>query len=121
MRYLGERDVLATLKRDKSIEQFLGPTPGYAGYLRHIELRPGPQGFEVWVFDVEDVGSADYLDIYSFPYLEPYGPEAPLATFPEAMQAVEHASTQLSAALSRWVNQGVAQSEYEDFILRGRT
>jgi len=118
MRHLFESDVPSTLRRARSVEQFIGVTPGHAGYVRFVELRPVDGGVEVWVFDVKDLGNADYLDLYSFPYLEAYGPEKPLATLPGPREAMEHAHAWLSACPLRWVNAGVVDSEYEDFLLQ---
>jgi hypothetical protein len=75
---------------------------------------------EIWVYDVEDIGSEEYLDLYDFPYLQPDGPYGPVAIFPEPQAAVAYASTLLAADPSRWVNLGIAQSEYLDYIRAGR-
>lgn len=74
MRYLSLIDLAATLRRSRSVEQFLGKSPVDAAYIRHVELRPANDCIEVWVYDVEDVGSEDYLDLYDFACFEPDGP-----------------------------------------------
>jgi hypothetical protein len=55
MRHVSDTFLEATLKRGKSLEQFMG------GCLRNgeriisrLELRPGPSGIEVWRFTVPD-------------------------------------------------------------------
>lgn len=120
MRHLLANDIEAELRNSKSVEQFLGRSPVDAGHIRHIELRPADGGIEVWVFDVEDMGSEDCLDIYAFPYFDPDGPDGPVASFPDAQAAVEHACASLAAYPARWTNEGVAQSEYLDYIRAGR-
>ena len=120
MRHLLPIDIPATFRRGTSVEQFLGRSPIDAGHIRHIELRPSDGLIEIWVYDVEDIGSEDYLDIYDFPYLEPVGPETPVATFPDPQAAVAYANASLATDPARWVNLGVAQSEYLDYIRAGR-
>ena len=120
MRHLLANDIPAAFRRGKSVEQFLGRSPADAGYIRHVELRPSNESIEVWVYDVEDIGSEEYLDLYDFPYLEPDGPDGPVATFPGPQTAVKYASTSLATDHARWVNPGVAQSEYLDYIRAGR-
>ncbi|RYE72896.1 MAG: hypothetical protein EOO81_02180 [Oxalobacteraceae bacterium] len=58
--------------------------------------------------------------MYDFPYLEPDGPDGPVATFPNAQMAVAYADAALAADPARWVNLGVAQSEYLDYIRAGK-
>lgn len=120
MRYLLTTDVLGSLRRGKAVEQFLGQSVADPGFLRYLELRPSDGIIEVWVYDVEDVGSEDYLDLYDFPWLEPEGPDGPMGSFEEPQAAIAHASAQLAADPARWVNAGVAQSEYLDYIRAGR-
>lgn len=120
MRHLLAIDIPGVFRRNRSVEQFLGRSPAHPGYLRFVELRPSDESIEVWVHDVEDVGDEDALDLYAFPYLEPDGPEAPLATVSDPQAAVDYASTALAADPARWFNAGVAQSEYLDFIRAGR-
>lgn len=120
VRHLLATDIAATLRRGKSVEQFLGRSPVDADHIRHVELRPSDGLIEVWVYDVEDIGDEEYLDLYDFPDLEPDGPEGPAATFPDSPAAVEYASASLSADPARWVNAGMSQSEYFEYIRAGR-
>ena len=62
------------------MEQFIGRSPADSICIRHIEIRPAAEQVEVWIHDVEDVGSEVYSDLYDFPYLEPDGPAEPVAT-----------------------------------------
>jgi hypothetical protein len=120
MRHLALIDVSSALRRGKSVEQFLGQSPASAGFVRHAELRPSGTDIELWTYDVEDIGSEDYTDLYGFPYLEPDGPQSPVATFRDSLAAVEYASQELSVSPFRWVNLGVAESDYLDYIHAGR-
>lgn len=120
MRYLSTIDIPAALRRGRSVEQFLGRSPEDSDCIRHVELRPAEGKVEVWVYDVEDLGSQERSDLYAFPYMEPEGPQAPVATFDDAMGAVSYASASLAADPSRWVNRGVVESEYGDYLRAGR-
>ena len=120
MRHLQAIDIRATLRRGKSVEQFLGRSPADRDCIRHVELRPVKGRVEVWVYDVEDIGSEECPDVYDFPYLEPGGPACPVARFDEPGNALAYASTSLAADPSRWVNVGVAASEYLDYVRTGR-
>lgn len=120
MRHLLAIDIPASLRRGKSVEQFLGRSPADADCIRYVELRPSNGLIEIWVYDVEDIGGEEYFDLYDFPNLEPDGPDSPVATFKEPQAAVVYASASLTADLTRWVNLGVAQSEYLDYIRAGR-
>ncbi|MCC8527279.1 hypothetical protein P2C08_09820 [Xanthomonas perforans] len=85
MRHLLPIDIPATLRRSTSVEQFLGKSPVDAAYVRHVELRPANDCIEVWMYDVEDIGSEDSSDLHDFAYFEPDGPCAlppPLRTLP---------------------------------------
>lgn len=119
MRHLLTTDVQDSLRRGSSVEQFLGQA-AEPGCLRHVELRPSDGLIEVWIYDVEDIGSEDYLDLYAFPWLEPDGPDGPVATFQDPQAAIIYASVHLAADPARWVNVGVAQSEYLDYIRAGK-
>jgi hypothetical protein len=120
MRHLALIDVSSALRRGRSVEQFLGQSPASTGFVRHVELRPSGADIELWIYDVEDIGSEDYSDLYGFPYLEQDGSHSPVATFRDSFAAIEHARQELSASPSRWVNLGVAESEYLDYIRAGR-
>ena len=111
MRHLPTSDIASVLRRGKSVEQFLGKEQAQRT-LRWVELRPSNETVEVWVFVVEDVGSSNHLDVYSFPEVGASF-EEPVATVP-LTQAIEWCTQNLNASPTRWVNQGVVQSEYAE-------
>jgi len=120
MRHIQTTDLPSIFRRRKSVEQFLGRSPADPDCIRCIELRPVDGRVEVWVYDLEDVGSEGYSDLWSFPDLKPEGPKSPVATFDEPASAVAYASTSLAADTARWVNQSVSHSEYVDYVRAGR-
>ncbi|MBB4595366.1 hypothetical protein [Xanthomonas cannabis] len=120
MRHLLPIDIPATLRRNKPVEQFLGRSPVDPTYIRHIELRPANDSIELWIHDVEDLGSEGYSDLYDFPHFEPDEQHAPAAVVPDAAAAVAYARTRLAADPDRWTNVGIAESDYLDYIRAGR-
>ncbi|MFC0153371.1 hypothetical protein ACFFJ4_06895 [Xanthomonas dyei] len=120
MRHLPILDIPATFRRGKSVEQFLGRSPLHPDYIRHIELRPVDGSVQIWVYDVQDIGREQYTDLYDFPYLAPEDLDAAAATFQAPNEAIAYAETSLVAHPHRWVNLGVAESEYLEYIRAGR-
>ncbi len=113
MRYLQDTEILAVLSRGQSVEQFLGHNLS-EGTVCWLELRSNDSLIDVWVFEVENVGSAEYLDIYSFPEIGTSF-EQPIATLPFE-QALQLCFKEHGAIQDRWVKQGVVQSEYHDSL-----
>ncbi|MEU6242475.1 hypothetical protein [Streptomyces sp. NPDC047024] len=67
-----ETFLLGTLRRGRSVEQFLGPCgsterPG----VRHVEVRPKNGQFEIYLHTVEDIGSESFRDLGEFPPFDP--------------------------------------------------
>ncbi|OWQ45747.1 hypothetical protein CDL60_17950 [Roseateles noduli] len=120
MRHLPTRDIPSVLRRGKSVEQFLGQSPGIAGSIRHVELRPTAGDVELWVFDVQDIGAEDFVDIYDFHCSELDGPRESAGKFGDADAALATAERILGANPDRWTNLGVGQDEYLDFVRAGR-
>ncbi|WP_254459558.1 hypothetical protein [Xanthomonas sacchari] len=116
MRSLAAIDIPAALRRGKSVERFLGR--GGRGKACIVTSCAG--AIQRWGHDVGDIGSEHALDLYHVPYQEADGPEAPVATFADPQGALAYAHAALAADTGRWVNEGVAQSEYLDDIRAGR-
>ncbi|WP_261994185.1 hypothetical protein [Streptomyces sp. t39] len=125
MRYLAESFLLGALWRGRSVEQLLGPC-GSAGHLgvRYVEVRAAKTSFEVWLHTVEDVGSENFCDLGEFPPFDPddeageFGRLLGMAEDPLAAVVVAEQCT--GAGRGRWVNEGVVQDEYGDFVRAGR-
>ena len=121
MRHLDAAAVIATLKRGRSVESFLGSVPGSKALsVRYVELRPASQAVEVWVHDLEDRGSEEFTDLVEFPRLDGEDPDAPNARFNKAEEALAYAEKKLGAAPNRWTNAGVCHDDYADFVRAGR-
>jgi hypothetical protein len=100
------------------LEQFLGGVVLHGvNSIRWLELRPVGESIQVWEFVAPDWGDQENLDFYEFLGSE----EGTLATsLPSSAEALAYAHAQLGATPLRWLNQGVAQDEYRDFIVAGR-
>ncbi|GAB2628747.1 hypothetical protein GCM10027168_70590 [Streptomyces capparidis] len=92
--------------------------------MRYVEVRPVREGFEVLLHTVEDVGSESFLDLGEFPPFDP-GDEASefgrlLGMSEDPLAALRLAEQHAGAVGGRWVNEGVVQDEYGDFVRAGR-
>lgn len=117
-RYVSSAFQESTLRRGKSLEQFLG------GSLRDgevkiswLELRPSTQGIEVWRFEVPDVGDVDFTDVYEFGADDI---DQPVAMVSSPAEALLFAHNHLGASPERWVNSTQVGTEYEAFVKAGR-
>lgn len=118
MRYVSSSFLDSTLRRGKSLEQFLGGLVQDSEHcIRWIEVRPAKGGIEVWSFVAPDYGDEERLDFYEFIGVDEGVLEA---TFEDSADALRYASEKLGAHPDRWVNQFVSQDEYLDFIRAGR-
>jgi hypothetical protein len=114
---LSEDQARATLDQRRPIEQLL-PVAG-EGDEAVIEwqlLSPRTSGMVLVRHRVEDVGTADFLDVYEFPAVDPdeeHGEGRVLATFDGSSEALAR-SSEHGARPDRWVNGGVIEDEYAD-------
>lgn len=125
MRYLVESLAIGALTRGRSVEQFLGSVgDAHAPGVRWVEVVPIGSEFKVVLHTSADVGSENFCDLVEFPPLDPenedaeFGLEIAVAT--ETHDALALAEHRTGAVRGRWVNQGMAQDEYRDFVLSGR-
>ncbi|MFF3940940.1 hypothetical protein [Streptomyces phaeofaciens] len=125
MRYLTEAFIVGALKRGRPVEQFLGPvgTPVRRG-VSYVEVRPTKTSYEVYVRTVEDIGHERFFDLVEFP---PFDADEDEEEFGRLAATAEDPSTALTAAeeatgavRGRWVNEGMVQDEYGDFVRAGR-
>lgn len=125
MRYLAESFLLGALRRGRSVEQFLGPC-GSAGRpgVRYVEVRAAKTSFEVYLHTVEDAGSEGFFDLGEFP---PFDPDDEAGEFGRLLGMAEDPLAALivaeqcaGAGRGRWVNEGIVQDEYGDFVRAGR-
>ncbi|MGW0185743.1 hypothetical protein ACWDV7_08340 [Streptomyces sp. NPDC003362] len=125
MRYLIEPFALGALRRGRSIEQFLGAagTPEDPG-IRWAEVRPTAKGFALVVHVAQDIGDEDFCDLVEFPSFEREDGEEDfgdqIAVVGDAATALAIAEEKIGAGRDRWVNEGMADDEYRDYVRAGR-
>ena len=121
-RYLLPPFIQSALNRGHAVEQFLGGFE-YEGSpaLRWLTLQPEEDGVTLLVYESYDEGGEDFLDLYAFSEIDgeqgDSAAEHPCATLDEALTL---ARTRYGADPERWVNEGVVQDEYQDYLTRGR-
>lgn len=125
VRHLAEPFVLGALRRGRCVEQFLGPvgTPERPG-IRYVEVRPVGGAFEIVLHTRRDVGHQGFVDVGEFPALDADDDEEEfgrlVATASDPLTALATAEHRTGAIRARWVNAGVVQDEYSDFVRAGR-
>lgn len=92
-----------------------GRFDGVERVIRWLTLNPTYDGIEVWDQEVSDLGE-DFPDFYELADIE----AEPVAIFSEPTLALEFAQSRLGALPTRWVNEGLSESEFKDFISAGR-
>ncbi|MFE4588778.1 hypothetical protein [Streptomyces laurentii] len=118
------------MRRGSTVEQFLGPvgSPGRPG-VRYVEIRPRATSYEVYLHTCEDVGHETYMDLVEFPPFvqdvrdaedaeEAFGEL--LGVTEDSYSALVLAEERTGAVRGRWVNEGLTQDEYRDFVRAGR-
>ena len=123
-RYLTLSEAESALNRGKSIECFLGycERDGRRG-IKWLSASRRGESVRLAIFETADIGNEGFLDLYEFgplnPALELDEPDEKriFENFPSFISEVE---TMFPSSTTRFVNEGVIQDEYSDFIARGR-
>lgn len=98
------------------------PRPGAA--VRWVEVRPASGRYEAFLHTAEDVGHPGFMDLVEFPPLdlddeeEEFGRLVAIADDP--LTALAEAAGRAGTVSGRWVNIGLVQDEYIDFVRAGR-
>jgi hypothetical protein len=116
MRHIPSTFLISTLRRGAVIEQFMGGrVDGSQRVIRWIRLSPNVQEIEVWDQEVSDFGG-ELWDSYA---LSDEDQEA-VAVFSDPAEAIEFAQSVLGALPERWVNEGIGESEFLDYVALNR-
>jgi hypothetical protein len=116
MPLLTAAESIAVLRRLAPLQQFRGRVPGTRDAVRWLELRPKFNGIELWVFDVDDVGTADHVDLLSFPPASGSPPSFPVSIQATSLAAMDYAQSQFGAASDAWREPGELPQDYADFV-----
>jgi hypothetical protein len=126
VRHLTRSSAEGTLRRNRDVEQLLEAfeQDGRRG-LRWASISPPTRfhGLIVRLHTVEDLDETDRLTVDEYPSFhetdeEEFGQTIGEAESPE--EAIDLAARDLGANPARWVNQGVLQDEYNDYVKQGR-
>ena len=122
-RYLAPPFIQGSISRGRSVEQFLGGyMDGDEPALRWVEIRPEPNGVALLLHQVYDEGDEDFLDVYDFTDLDGESDEGdgPAAEhhLPTLEDALSLAGELYGADPGRFVNEGMIQDEYRDYLQR---
>lgn len=113
-RYLTLQEAESSLNRGKDVEIFFGSfTHNSEQCIRWASFSKGASGVNGCLWEAFDQGSPDYLDIYTF--------DTPSGEYVEPTKSVT--AENLKAAASalkiddlKFVNQGMVQDEYADYL-----
>ena len=126
MRHLTRSSAEGTLRRGREVEPLLEAfeQDGRRG-LRWASISPPTRfhGFIVRLHTVEDLDETDRLTVDEYPSFQETDEEDFGQTIGEAESAEEAvglAARELGADPARWVNQGVLQEEYNDYVKQGQ-
>ncbi|MFV7709982.1 hypothetical protein [Shewanella algae] len=119
-RYLDESEANSAIRRGKSVEIFLGPceASGESG-IRWASASRVESGVELSVFEVQDEGSPEYLDIYEFtPLRDDLCPGEPTerVNIASVSEIGAFVRSRYGIAMPGLVNEGVVQDEYKTYI-----
>ncbi len=123
-RYLTNTEAKANLNRGKSIECFLGGcgNDNQLG-IEWFSISKVKDGYLAQIYQTADLGSDEYIDVYSFGPLnedleyEDADETLNASSFEQIMNLLEKRFKRTNFKL---VNQFVVQDEYLDFIRNGR-
>jgi hypothetical protein len=117
-RYLSYSEALSAVRNGRAVEQLLRIR--FDGDDRIIERlrihRERVDEFCVAHITAFDEGSVDFIDIGEFQSCDPDVPFGERSSFSDPGDALAFAVEELGALPERFVNSGMAQAEYDDFI-----
>ena len=121
-RYLTPDALERALSAGHDIEQWLGARiEGPWRILKWLSIEHGRDGTATLrISEVLDDGRPDFIDIYEFTPYDAEAEDGVTYQLHDARSALECAISQHGASLDRFVNQGLVQLEYADYLKAGR-
>ena len=116
-RYLILPEVESALNRGKSVEVFLGRINEDPEIISWLSIEKSGRYIVVTQYDVYDEGDVEFIDIYSFSYVDP-DMDFEEYSFDDLDEAVAFIKTRFNLNEINIVNAGVVQEEYRDLLIR---
>ncbi len=120
VQYLTENQITPQLRSSRPIEQWINSY--YVDdvyFIKYIEVvNDRRDGCYVWISEVEDVGDEEYIDIYSFPGIDPDEPEGFSVEFDNIEDCLEYCYGRLDAKPDKFVGSGTIQDIYRDDYIK---
>ncbi|TFF35043.1 hypothetical protein [Mucilaginibacter psychrotolerans] len=119
MRYLTSEQLSANLSLGKSVEQWLAPKEEDTYVvLRWLRIdKEKDLTYTTCYIECFDEGDEQFADIYEFSPIDPDEPEV-LNNFASADEAILFVKDAYAASLDKFVNAGLIQDEYRNFIMK---
>jgi hypothetical protein len=118
--YLTEYQISSQLRSNRPIEQWIKSY--YVDdvyFIKYIKvLNDRRSGCYVWISEVEDVGDENYIDVYSFPGIDPDEPEGFSVDFESIEDCLQYCYEKLGAKPDKFVGSGMIQDIYRDDYLK---
>jgi hypothetical protein len=117
-RYISMSEALAALKMGRAVEQLLKvwreDGDRLVQWIRIHKERPGE--YCLSVLKAFDQGNKNFHDLVEFQSFDPDEPFGEMVCFSDPQHALAYAVDRLNASESKFVNSGMAQSEYDDYV-----
>jgi len=117
MRYLVYEQLRTNLSIGKPVEQWLSPRvhPNYVELRALTILKERDGTYTTSYVGYFDDGDESFTDIYAFSYPDPDDPEV-IKSFDSIDEALHFAMANYNASPDKFVNSGLLQDEYKDYL-----
>ncbi len=121
-RYLNKQQAKSYLDLGKTLEVFLGRVHIDKGIISYLEINKAlDDKIEVTIYDHYDEGNLEWLDVYSFSYVDS-DEDFEILQFDNIAELIETIQLRFHLSEIKFVNQGIIQDEYKDLLeLEGKT
>ena len=116
-RYLTQTEISSAVRRGKQVDAFLGPGEREdVPTIRYLTVQGTTDRVTAELWEVEDPRDPNLCDVYCF--YPPHGDDAPdqIFVFESVLDALVELNKAFPGASSRFVNQGVIDDEYAEYL-----
>jgi hypothetical protein len=115
-KYLDENEVNTYLNLGRTVEVFLGRINEDKEIISYLALsKTKEQKIEVTYIEHYDEGNLEFLDLYSFSYVEP-DMDFEMNHFDNTDKAIRHIKERFRLGKINFVNAGIIQDEYAELL-----